>query len=404
MKICNKISFKKDFPFFAKNDVLVFLDSASSTQKPQIMLDTLNEFYLSEYSNIHRGIYKLSSLATKRFEETREKVAKFINAFSKNEIVFTKGATESINLVAHSYGYAFISSGEEIIISEMEHNSNIMPWKFLCDKLGAKLQVIQVDENGELSLDHYKSLLSEKTSLVAITYASNVLGTINPIKEITKLAHQVGAKVLVDACQAIVHLKIDVQDLDCDFLVFSAHKLYGPNGVGILYGKENILNSMQPYQLGGGVVDDMTFENISLREAPFKFEAGTHCIAEVISFGSTIDYLIKIRSTDAILYENSLLLYITEEMQKMQNFRIWGTAQNKIGIVSFTHSSAHPADISYILDQQNIAIRSGHHCAHVLMKRFGVNSMARASIGLYNDFSDIDKFLNAIHKLDKFFS
>lgn len=445
-------NFKKDFPVYTQNPNLVFLDSAASAQKPQAMLDALNLAYQHEYSNIHRGLYKLSAIATTKFEDTRIKIAKFINAKSPNEIVFTKNATEAINLVADAYGSLFISGIDEILITEMEHHSNILPWHKLCKQCGAKLKIAPLDDDGNVSLKEYNALLSKHTKLVAITHVSNVIGTVNTIEEMIKSAHAHGAKVLVDACQSVVHIPIDVQKLNCDFLVFSAHKLYGPNGVGILYGKEEVLDAMEPYQVGGGMVKEihllrnstsesncvvapvlessctsvytaalssvcsshldseasfergvMKIDNPTFQKPPLKFEAGTPCIAEVIAFGATIDYLSSLDHELIARTEQNLLSHLLDSIEKIKGFSIIAKPNNQLGIISFVHDSAHALDISYILDNENIAIRTGNHCANLLMKRYGLSSTMRVSLGLYNDENDIERFLQGLHKANKFF-
>ena len=395
---------RNDFPFFRKNTDLVFLDTAASAQKPSSMIEAIAHTSECEYANVHRGAYTLSNMVTTKFENVRKKTAEFINAHSSKEIVFTKNATEAINLVATSYGESFLSQKNEIIITEAEHHANIVPWQRICKKTGAKLKIAPINDQGEIILEKYKALLSENTAVVAITHVSNVLGSIFPIKEMIQMAHNVGAKVLIDACQSVIHLDIDVVDLNCDFLVFSAHKLYGPNGIGILYGKYNLLDQMPPYQTGGAMVEEVTFQNATFQPPPLKFEAGTPCIAEIIGFGATLDYLDKIDRHKALAYENELLNYAVYGIQKLSNFKIIGHTKNKLGIISFLHKTAHTADIGYVLNNCNVAIRTGHHCALPLIKRLGLQSTARASLGIYNNYEDIEAFLAALHKLDKLFN
>lgn len=397
---------RSDFPCLhqmVNGHPLVFLDSAASAQKPKKVIDCLCEVYSSQYANIHRGIYYLSEIATRRFEETRGKVAQFINAL-ENEIIFTKGATESINLVAATYGEANIVAGDEIIISQMEHHANIVPWQQLAIRKKANLKIININDEGELDFEHYKSLLSNKTKIVAITYMSNALGSITPIKEIIRQAHNIGAMVMVDACQAIAHMAIDVKALDADFLAFSAHKLYGPNGVGVLYGKYQLLEAMPPYQMGGEMITSVSFQETLFQKPPLKFEAGTPAIAEVIAFGAAIDYLQSIDLANVHLYEKELLEFASAEISRLANYQIIGTAKNKAAVISFIHKTAHPQDIGAMLDQQGIAIRAGHHCAEPLMRRLGVSATARASIGIYTNQQDIAALINALKKVDKIFA
>ena len=397
---------REDFPCFKQEmngKPLVFLDSAASAQKPQIVIDTLTNIYEKEYANIHRGVYSLSNALTERFEETRKKVMNFIGAKSKNEIVFVRGATEAINLVAHSYGRAFFKKGDEIIISELEHHANIVPWQILRDELGIVLKVISINEKGELNLDEYEKTLNEKTAFVAITHVSNVLGTINPIKQITDKAHAVGAKVLIDGCQAAPHLQINVQNIDCDFYVFSGHKIYAPSGVGVLYGKEDLLNSMPPYQTGGEMIESVSFEKTTFQKAPLRFEAGTPAIAEVIAMGTAIDYLNNIDRVAAIKHERDLLRYLMLIMSEVPNIKMHGLASFKTGVLSFTHANAHATDVGMILDQEGVAVRTGYHCAEPLIKALGVSGIVRVSLGIYSTRKDIDALLRGLHKVNKLF-
>ncbi|MHA1539048.1 MAG: cysteine desulfurase [Alphaproteobacteria bacterium] len=397
---------REDFPCLQqeiKGKPFVFLDSAASAQKPQIVIDTHRKIYEKEYANIHRGAYTLSNNLTTRFEETREKVAKFIGARTDKEIVFVRGATEAINLVAHSYGRTFFKKGDEVIISELEHHANIVPWQILRDEIGIVLRIIPINERGELDLVEYKKILNEKTAFVSITHVSNALGTINPIKSIIDQAHEVGAKVLIDGCQAAPHLPINVQNLDCDFYVFSGHKIYGPSGVGVLYGKEDLLNSMPPYQTGGEMIQSVSFEKATFQKAPLRFEAGTPAIAEVIAMGTAIDYLSIIDRVAAIKHERDLLRYLMLIMHEVPHIKMQGLSSFKIGVLSFTHDNAHPSDIGMIMDQEGIAIRTGHHCAEPLMGVLGVPATARVSLGIYSTRKDIDAFLKALHKVNKLF-
>ncbi len=397
---------RSDFPCFA-NDVngkpLIYLDTAASAQKPKAMLDCLQNIYKENYANVHRGLYYLSANATSLFEKSREKIAAFINASNAKEIVFTKSTTESINLVAESYGCKFIKRGDEIIISHMEHHANIVPWQELCKKTGAILKIIPVTNNGELDYLNYTKLLSNKTKLVAITAMSNVLGTITQLDKIIKPAHQIGAKILLDASQLVVHQRIDVKKINCDFLVFSAHKLYGPNGVGILYGKYNLLDEMPPYQTGGEMISEVDFSGSTFLPPPLRFEAGTPAISEVIAFASTIDYLTLLSDKDLIDHEDNLLGHLRQELKNLNEFKILGDASLKKGLISFTHERAHPSDIATILDNYGIAIRTGHLCAQPLMKRFSLTAVARVSIGIYNNHHDIECLIKALQTVNKIF-
>jgi len=402
----NPESVRKLFPCLNQEidgNPLAFLDSAASAQKPQVVLDTLQHVYSQEYANIHRGIYHLSELATRQFEEARQKIAKFINAQSADEIIFTKGATEAINLVAYSYGHHFLKEGDEIIISQMEHHANIVPWQQVALKIGVKIKVAPITDDGELDVDAFKAMLNKKTKIVAMVHMSNALGSIVPIKKVISEAHKVGAVVLVDACQSIVHKTIDVQELDADFLVFSGHKIYGPNGTGILYGKYHLLEKMPPYQTGGEMIDNVDFSGTTFRRPPFRFEAGTPVIAEVIAFGAAIDF-VQSQNREAIAsYEESLLQYMTDEINNLPGFTIIGTAKHKAGVVSFIHEQAHPHDIGTILDKCGVSVRAGHHCTQPLMKRLGIPATARASLAMYSNESDIKALIDGLHKVNKIF-
>lgn len=395
---------KTDFPIFDKHPSLVFLDSASTSQKPCSVINTELQFYSNDYANVHRGIYQLSENATNTFEKVRQKTADFIHAEHTHEIIFTKGTTESINLVAQSFGSQQIKSGDEIILSAMEHHSNIIPWQQLCERVGATLKIIPLSESGELDLQVYEKLFTEKTKLLAVIHVSNVLGTINPIKEIISKAHTKNIPVLVDGAQAVGHFPINVQDLDCDFYAFSAHKMYGPTGVGVLYGKTKHLDAMTPYQMGGNMIRRVTFEKTEFNVLPYKFEAGTPNIAGVICFGAAIDYINHVGFEKIQLHDNQLLSYATSELQKIDGLKIFGTSKNKSGVVSFTLDCAHPHDIATILDQSDIAIRAGHHCAMPLMDYLNVPALTRVSFGIYNELSDIDKLIVGLEKVRKIFT
>ena len=399
---------RKDFPFFNQSSEkdssdIVFLDSAASTQKPQGVIKKLNDIYSHHYANIHRGIYDLSAKLTNDFEKVRSDVSKYINANSEKEIIFTKNATEAINLVAYSYGKDFINADDEILISAMEHHSNVVPWQQLCKERKAKLNIIPITNDGQILLDKLQHMLSNKTKIIAITHMSNVLGTIIDIKKIAKLAKQVDAKILVDACQSIAHMKIDVQDLDCDFLAFSSHKLYGPTGVGILYGKQKLLNKMQPYQTGGSMVKTVTFSGTSFLESPYKFEAGTPAIAEIIAFGEALQYLKEIDLKSIWSNEKNIAKYIRSEIRKLKNYKILGN-DNESSIISILHIKAHHSDIGDVLNKCGVAIRTGHHCAEPLMNFLNITGTARISLGIYNNFDDANKLIQALKKFDQLFS
>lgn len=396
---------QKDFPqleVLVNDKRLVYLDNAATTLKPKIVIDTLTDYYQHQVANVHRGVHSLSEEGTRRFEETRQLIQNFIHAKFSHEIIYTKGTTDSLNLLANSFGDAFISKGDEIILSQMEHHSNIVPWQILCEKKGAVIKVIPVDDEGNLLLGEFKKLLSPKTKLVSIVHTSNTLGTINPVKEIIQLAHAVGAKVCLDAAQSIAHQTIDVIELDCDFLVFSAHKIYGPNGLGILYGKEELLNAMPPYQGGGAMISEVTFEKTTYNILPNKFEAGTPVIAEIIAFKAALEYVSQIGLKEIAEYEHELLEYATSEIKKLKGIKIIGEAKEKSGVLSFVIDGIHPHDLGTLLDKQGIAIRTGHHCTQPLMKRFGIPACARASFTFYNDKRDVDALIAGIEKAREF--
>jgi cysteine desulfurase/selenocysteine lyase len=397
----NKI--RKEFPFFDQKECVAFFDSAASSQKPKCVIDKIVEFYSYNFANIHRGIYDLSAKATEDFEKVRSSVAKFINASSDKEIVFTKSATEGINLVAHSFGKKFITEGDEILISAMEHHSNIVPWQQLCEERNATLKIIPISKDGKIKFDEYEKLISAKVKLIAITHMSNVFGSVIDIKKVVKIAKKYGAKVLVDACQSVAHTKIDVTDLDCDFLVFSSHKLYGPTGVGILYGKYQMLDSISVYQTGGSMIEDVSFERSTFLKPPYKFEAGTPAIAEVIAFGEALNYLSSIDLLKHWQEEKEIANYIRSEIKKLKNFTIFEN-DDATSIISITHRDAHHSDIGEILNKSKIAIRTGHHCAKPLMDFLGVSGVARISLGIYNNLEDADALIEALKKVNKFFT
>ena len=398
---------RRDFPILRENvhgKPLVYLDNAATSQKPQLVIETLQKYYSLENANIHRGIHFLSERATQAYEDARAKVRGFLNAAESREIIFVRGTTEGINLVAQSYGRKFIGEEDEIILSAMEHHSNIVPWQILCEQVGARLRIIPMNDNGELLIDEYERLLSDGTKLVAVTHLSNALGTINPIKQIIQIAHRHGVPVLVDGAQAVPHLEVDVRDLDCDFYAFSGHKLYGPTGVGVLYGKASLLDAMPPYQGGGDMIRSVTFEKTLYNVLPYKFEAGTPNIAGGIGLGAAIDYLSQVGLELVTAYERELLDYATEAISTISGVRIIGTAREKSGVLSFVLDGVHAHDIGTILDQEGIAIRTGHHCAMPVMQRFGVPATARASLAFYNTREEVDALVGAINNVKRMFS
>jgi len=397
---------RADFPILEqtiRNKPLIYFDNAASCQKPNQVIDCISDFYRQDYANIHRGVHTLSQRATDKYELVREKVQNFINAKSEKEIIFVRGATEAINLVANTYGKANIKAGDEILITAMEHHANIVPWQMLCEQTGAVLKVAPIDKNGELLYSEFEKLLSDKTKLVAVTQMSNALGTVNPVKKMIAAAHAKSIPVLLDGAQAIPHLKIDVQALDCDFYVFSGHKLYAPSGIGVLYGKQALLEAMPPYQGGGDMIRTVTFEKSTYAGLPHKFEAGTPSIADTVGLGAAIDYLNAI-GMDAIAdYEHELLVYATEQAMKIKGLTIIGQAAEKGAILSFTLDKIHPHDIGTLLDSQGIAIRAGHHCAMPVMDFFEIPATARASFAMYNTKAEIDFFMQAVTELIKIF-
>src|SRR3954463_12860553 len=398
---------RKDFPVLSQRvngKPLVYLDNAASSQVPTMVIERGAQYIQQEHSNIHRGVHYLSMRATTAYEGAREKVKRFINARDVKECIFVRGATEGINLVMHGYGRKFIGAGDEIIISAMEHHANIVPWQMLCEEKGARLRVIPMNDAGELLLDEYDALLNERTKIVAIAHISNSLGTINPIKEMIERAHKYGVPVLIDGAQGIVHLPIDVQDLDCDFYAFSGHKMFAPTGSGVVYGKAELLEKMNPFQGGGSMIRTVTFEKTTYAGLPNKFEAGTPAIASQIGLGAAIDYLNIIGREKAAAYEHELLRYATERLNAIEGVRIIGTAREKLSVLSFTIENVHPHDIGTILDQQGIAIRAGHHCAQPVMQRFCVPATARASFAFYNTREEVDKLAEAVQKVIEIFA
>jgi cysteine desulfurase/selenocysteine lyase len=397
---------REDFPILRQRvhgKPLVYLDNAATTQKPQVVIDTLTRYYTAANANIHRGVHFLSERATQAYEAARATTRRFLNAADDREIIFVRGTTEAINLVGQSYGRTFLKPGDEIVISAMEHHSNIVPWQILCEQVGAKLRVITINNNGELYLDVYEELVNERTKLVAIAHVSNALGTINPIRAIIDLAHRWNVPVLVDGAQAVPHLQVDVRALDCDFYAFSAHKLFGPTGIGILYGKAALLDRMPPYQGGGDMISLVTFEKTHYNTLPYKFEAGTPHIAGGVGLGAAIDYVSRIGLDAIAAYEHELLAYATDALKAIEGVEIIGTAKEKAGVLSFTMEGIHPHDIGTVLDREGIAIRAGHHCAMPVMQRFGVPATARASLAFYNTEEEIDALVAGIRKVKKVF-
>jgi cysteine desulfurase/selenocysteine lyase len=398
---------RSDFPVLSQTvngKPLVYLDNGASSQVPNLVIERGAKYLAEEHSNIHRGVHYLSQKATTAYEAAREKVKRFINAREAKECIFVRGTTEGVNLVAHSYGRNFIHEGDEILVSEMEHHSNIIPWQMIAEERGAKIRVIPMNDRGELVLDEYENLLSERTKMVAVAHVSNSLGTINPIREMTATAHKFGVPVLVDGAQSVPHFPVDVQDLDCDFFTFSGHKMFAPTGSGILYGKQEWLDQMPPYQTGGGMIRTVTFEKTTFAGLPDKFEAGTPAIAAGIGLGAAIDYIDSIDLAKAFAYEHELLEYATEKLSAIEGVKIIGTAREKASVLSFTIENIHPHDIGTILDQGGIAIRAGHHCAQPVMQHFDVPATARASFAFYNTKEEVDKLADAVQKVIEVFA
>ena len=390
---------RKDFPILkiqSNNKPLVFFDNGASSQKPQVVLDKINEIYKTKYANIHRGIYDLSQQATEAYEESRKKIQKFLNAKSEKEIMFVRGATEGINLVAQSYGLKNFKKGDEIILSQLEHHSNIVPWQMLRDKLNIKINVLPIDKNGDIDLKKFKELLTKKTKLVSILHVSNALGTIIPIKELIDISHKKEIPVLVDGCQSVPHMKVDVKNLDADFYCFSGHKIYGPTGIGILYCKKEYLEKMDPYQGGGEMISEVTFNKTTYQESPHKYEAGTPNIVGSIALGTAIDYVTNINIEKIYKHEQDLLNYATDKIKSLNEIQIIGTSKRKTGIISFIVKNTHPNDVGVILDNHGIAVRTGHHCCQPLMQFYNIPATIRASFGVYNTLQEIDYFYDAL--------
>ena len=382
---------------------LVYLDNAATTQKPQMVLDAMNRFYQSDNSNIHRGVHELSERSTLHYEQARVKIQEFLNAADWREIIFCRGATEGINLVAYTYGRRHVEAGDEIVISAMEHHSNIVPWQILCEEKKAILRIAPINQRGELLVDEYEKLLSPRTRLVSMVHVSNALGTVNPIAEIVRIAHAHGVPVFVDGAQAVAHLKVDVQALDCDFYALSGHKMFGPTGIGVLYGKAALLDKMPPYQGGGDMIRNVTFAKTTYNELPYKFEAGTPNIAGTIGLGAAVDYLNGIGLDRVAAYEHDLLAYGTEQLERIPGLRIIGTAREKASVISFVLEGVHPHDVGTILDREGVAVRTGNHCAQPVLEWFGVPATTRASIAFYNTRQDIDALVAGLAKVKEIF-
>ena len=403
-KIVDFNQIRSEFPILEKkinNNKMVYLDSAASAQKPKQVIETLNKAYLETYSNVHRGLHWLSEQSTSKYEDVRIKAANFLGAADHNEIIFGSGATQLINLIANSWGRRFLKSDDEIIITIADHHANIVPWQLVAQQTGAKIKAVPVGDNGNFNINDLDDLITEKTKIISVPHVSNVLGTIFPVKEIAKLAHKVNAICVVDGCQGAIHLPVDVKDIDCDFYTFSSHKLYGPSGVGVLWGRSSILHEMPPFIGGGDMIDNVDIENSTYADPPHRFEAGTPPIAEVIAFGAAIDFVQEIGMDNIREHEQKILKTFTEKLEEVKGLRIIGNSILKSGVISFVYGNAHPHDIATILDQKGIAIRAGHHCAQPLMKHFNVTSTARASIGIYTQENEVDDLVNGLSTVKK---
>ena len=397
---------RRDFPALHQTvhgKPLVYLDNAATSQTPLAVIDAMRKFYLEDCANVHRGVHELSQRATDDYEGARTAVQKFIGAAEPEEIIYTRGTTDALNLVAHSYGRPHVQAGDEVIISTLEHHSNIVPWQILCDERRATLRVIPINDEGELLMDEYAGLLSDRTSIVAVNHVSNALGTVNPVREIITMAHERGIPVLLDGAQAIPHMKVDVQELDCDFCAFSGHKMFGPTGIGILYGKRGLLEKMPPYQGGGDMIKSVTFEKTTYNDLPYKFEAGTPNIADAIGLGAAIEYLNQIGMDRIAAYEKHLLAYATAAVSDVEGVRLIGTAREKASVLSFIVEGVHPHDVGTILDREGVAVRAGHHCAQPVMDRFGVPATTRASLAFYNTEEEVDALVAAVREVKELF-
>ncbi len=398
---------RRDFPILRQrvhDRTLVYLDNAATSQKPQLVIDAIRRYYERDNANIHRGVHFLSEHATQEYEGARRTAQRFLNAADTSEIIFVRGATEAINLVAQTYGRTNVHAGDEVLITAMEHHSNIVPWQILCEEKGARLRVAPMSDSGELLLEEFEKLLGARTKVVAVTHVSNALGTINPVQRIIEMAHRGNIPVLVDGAQAVPHLKVDVQALDCDFYVFSGHKVYGPTGIGVLYGKSALLDAMPPYQGGGDMISSVTFEKTIYNKLPYKFEAGTPHVAGAIGLGAAIEYVNGLGMDNIAAYEHELLAYATEAVSAIPGIRLIGTAKEKAGVLSFLLDSIHPHDIGTILDQEGIAVRTGHHCAQPVMQRFGIAGTARASFALYNTREEVDVLVEGLQRVREVFA
>jgi cysteine desulfurase/selenocysteine lyase len=397
---------RADFPILqrkARGRPLVYLDNAATTQKPQVVIDSITRYYTEYNANVHRGVHELSEIASEAYENARRKVSAFFNAPHERQIIFTRNATESINLVAHAFGRTHVGAGDEVLISAMEHHSNIVPWQLLCEERGARLRVAPIDDRGELMLDEFEALVGERTKLVSVTHMSNALGTINPVEDIIRIAHQRGVPVLLDGSQAAYHMPVDVQALDCDFYAATGHKLYGPTGMGILYGKEALLEAMPPFLGGGDMISSVTFEKSTWNTLPHKFEAGTPDISGAIALGVAVEYIQSIGLAQIAEHEQALLAYGTEALSAVDGLRMIGTARRKASILSFVLDGVHPHDIGTIVDREGVAVRTGHHCAQPVMHRFGVPGTARASLAMYNTRDEIDILVRALGRVREVF-
>jgi len=398
---------RKDFPILAQqvhSKPLIYLDNAATSQKPKCVIEALTRFYQMDNANIHRGVHQLSERSTQSYEAARDRVRRFLNAANTREIIFVRGATEGINLVAQTYGRTRVSAGDEIVISALEHHSNIVPWQMLCEEKGAVLRVIPINDRGEMEFDQFEKLLNHRTRLVAVSHVSNALGTINPVREIVKTAHGWNVPVLIDGAQAVPHMEVDVRSLACDFYVFSGHKVFGPTGIGVLYGREQLLKDMPPWQGGGDMIRSVTFEKTTYNDLPYKFEAGTPDIAGVIGLGAAIDYLDQIGMDVVAAHERDLLEYGTRALESISGLRLIGVAREKAGVLSFVIDGVHPHDAGTILDREGVAVRAGHHCAQPVMDRFGLSGTTRASLAFYNTREDIDALVAGIQKVKEVFA
>ncbi len=404
MKKFNVNDIRKDFPILSREvngKPLVYLDNGATSQKPQVVIDAINSYYSHDNANIHRGVHTLSQVATTAYEEARKKIQHWINAELSEEVLFTKGTTDGVNIISNAWGRFHLQKGDEVIITEMEHHSNIVPWQMICDERQAKLKVIPVNDAGELQMKEYKKMLSEKTKMVALVHISNTLGTINPVKEIIKLAHEVGAKVLVDGAQQVAHAAPNVRDLDADFYVFGLHKMFGPTGVGVLYGKKELLDKIPPYQGGGDMIKTVTFEKTTYNELPHKFEAGTPNISAGIATAAAVDYITSLNWDEIHVHEQELLNYATAELKKIKGLKIIGEAREKASVISFIVEGVHAYDLGVIVDKMGIAVRTGHHCTQPLMNRFGIQGTIRASFAFYNTKEEVDVLIAALNRAIK---